>query len=56
MRTGPSASISQCGMRRQTEGREAGMNSVTAIDAMFPQDAPRPGASRSISVTCLPRF
>src|SRR3989338_11557397 len=32
------------------------MNSVTAIEAILPKDAPRPGASLSISTTARPRF
>ena len=50
-RTIPSASCTQPGICRHTDGREAAMNSVTAIDAMLPQDAPRPGVSRSTSTT-----
>ncbi len=50
-RTGPSGSIIQPGIFRQTEGREAGMNSVAAIEAMLPYDAPIPGESRSTSTT-----
>lgn len=55
-RTGPSASSIQPGICHLTEGREAGMNSITVIDAMFPKDTPLPGASRSTGTTCRPRF
>lgn len=54
--TGPSASSIQPGICHLTEGREAGMNSITVIDAMFPKDTPLPGASRSTGTTCRPRF
>jgi hypothetical protein len=36
MRTGPFAAMSQPGIFFQTEGRDNGMNSVLAIDAMLP--------------------
>ncbi len=36
MRTGPSGSTSHFGIFAQTEGREAGMNSVIAIEAILP--------------------
>ena len=35
-RTGPSGSSIQPGICFQIEGRDAGMNSVTAIEAMLP--------------------
>ena len=50
-RTGPSGSSIQPGICRQTDGREAGMNSVTAIEAILPNEAPMPGVSRSTITT-----
>ena len=53
---GPVGSKSQPGARISVPGLDRGTTSLTAIEPQLAEQAPSPGASRSITVTLWPSF